>query len=372
MELFYYTSTDTMNKILTNGNIYATNIRYMNDSEEYINGMEEIYKLAQNTGLVKKWMQERNIDKGIMRNIQKLFTEDNLKESMQKMEYYSISFCKKNDLLSQWAIYAKESGVSIKMNFEDNLYHFLTKGENDVNQAEWQLSPQEVYYFTLESMKGPKSDYNFVAYKILDQLYETNFRDLDDWKKERWRYISTLVKRYDFYQEEEYRLVFDPNESTYAPCVQYRHDHKILKPYLNIECETGWPIWEIMIGPGFNQQVVYDSIEHLLNHAKVKNGIKTVGDYVKRINMYLNPYKEDLKMCKAYKELKNQILQKSWIKTTEFESATIFLNQKMREIEHAVSCVEDEYSEKVKEYFMKRHFTASGIVLTKSNIPYIF
>ena len=47
MELFYYTSTDTMSKILMNGNIYATNIRYMNDSEEYINGLKEIYKLAQ-------------------------------------------------------------------------------------------------------------------------------------------------------------------------------------------------------------------------------------------------------------------------------------------------------------------------------------
>ena len=370
--MFYYTSTDTMSKILINGNIYATNIRYMNDSEEYINGLKEIYKLAQNTELVEKWMQERNIDKGIMRNIRELFTKDNLTESMKKMEYYSISFCKKNDLLSQWAIYAKESGASIKMNFEDNSYHFLTKGENDTNQAEWQLSPQEVYYFTLESMNDCKSAYNSVAYKILDQLYATNSKDLDEWKKERWRYISTLVKRYDFYQEEEYRLVFEPNESAYAPYVQYRHDHKILKPYLNIECENGWPIWEIMIGPGFNQQVVYDSIEHFLNHAKIKDGIKTVEDYVKRINMYLNPYKADLEICKAYKELKNQISQKSWINIVEFEDASIFLNQKMREIEHAVSCGGDKYSEKVKEFFMKHHFTESGIVITKSSIPYIF
>ena len=42
MKLYYYTSTDTMRYILGSGDIYATNIRYMNDSEEYTNGLNEI------------------------------------------------------------------------------------------------------------------------------------------------------------------------------------------------------------------------------------------------------------------------------------------------------------------------------------------
>ena len=38
MELYYYTSTETMKLIITGGNIYATNVGYLNDSDEYING----------------------------------------------------------------------------------------------------------------------------------------------------------------------------------------------------------------------------------------------------------------------------------------------------------------------------------------------
>lgn len=48
MELYYYTSTDTMRYILEKGDIFATNIRYMNDSEEYTNGLEELFRLAGN------------------------------------------------------------------------------------------------------------------------------------------------------------------------------------------------------------------------------------------------------------------------------------------------------------------------------------
>ena len=57
MELYYYTSTDTMRYILEKGDIFATNIRYMNDSEEYTNGLEELFRLAGNEELVNKWYE---------------------------------------------------------------------------------------------------------------------------------------------------------------------------------------------------------------------------------------------------------------------------------------------------------------------------
>ena len=55
MELYYYTTTDTLRFILEKGDIYATNIRYMNDSEEYITGVNELWLLINNERLVKKW-----------------------------------------------------------------------------------------------------------------------------------------------------------------------------------------------------------------------------------------------------------------------------------------------------------------------------
>ena len=40
-KLYYYTRADTMYSILTSGMFWATNILYMNDSEEYLNGLRE-------------------------------------------------------------------------------------------------------------------------------------------------------------------------------------------------------------------------------------------------------------------------------------------------------------------------------------------
>lgn len=154
MELYYYTSTDTMRYVLTGGNIFATNIRYMNDSQEYINGLKELYNLSQNENLVREWIKQEQLDENLWNKLQNVFTSQNLEENKQEMEYYSISFCKKNDLLSQWAIYAKESGVSIKMNFEEQerVYNFFTNSDdeksdnknNDDNKkkAEWNLFPK--------------------------------------------------------------------------------------------------------------------------------------------------------------------------------------------------------------------------------------
>ena len=372
MELFYYTTTDTMKYILTQGDIYATNVRYMNDSEEYINGLKEIYELVGRTDLVTEWINQRGFDNNLSNKMQNTFSQDNLDDNMRNMEYYSISFCKQNDLLSQWAIYAKEAGASIKMNFEDSPYKFISEScdEDKNNKAKWELLPQEVYYFTYGSMQD-KSSYKEIAYKILDQLYECDAKDKSDWKKERWRYVSALVKRYDFYQEKEFRLVFDPNVSAYIPSIQYRHDNKVLKPYLDIFCDNGWPIMEVMIGPGFNQKVVFDSVQHLLDHVEVKVGIRSVEDYVERVKLYLNPHDSKLKKYPVYNNLSSQCLQADWVANVEMGQAKIFINQEMRKLRDAIY-KDDDCNKNIENYFNQNYFTKSGVVLTKSSIPYIF
>lgn len=375
MELFYYTTTDTMKYILTQGDIYATNIRYMNDAEEYLNGLNELYNLASNKELVKKWITENKYDERLLSKIENTFSIDNLEENKRNMEYYSISFCKENDLLSQWAIYAKEAGVSIKMDFKAPSYKFSSESIDKKHKAMWQLLPQEVYYFTYDSMRDKQAEYEEAAYRILNQLYTAKSSERLEWKRERWEYISALVKRYDFYQEEEYRLVLDPRESAYFPAIQYRHDKKVLKPYLDIYCDGGWPIMEIMIGPGFNQQVVYDSVAHLLDHAVVKVGVKSSVDYVKRLQTYLHPQNENLKKYPVYHELDERCarcLQSDYLnEEEEEEEAKIHIDRKMDELRKSIY-KDQECDENLKAYMNRYYFSRSGVVLTKSSIPYIF
>lgn len=371
MELYYYTTTDTMRYILENGDIFATNIRYMNDSEEYINGLEGLWKLANNREMIEKW-QGNNSRKDILtEDIQKVFTRENLTENQQDMEYYSISFCEKNDLLSQWAIYAKESGVSIKMDFGKGIYNFSATSTEDGEKTKWGLSPEKVYYFTYDSAEGTDEEWENTAFEILEKLYPKDSLDLVEGKKENWKYISAFIKRHDFYQEAERRLVFRPGAAAFPPLIEYRMDKKVLKPYIDVVCENGWPITEIMIGPGFNQQVVYDSVIHFMEHVKVMIGIQTAEDYIDRIKGYFKAYEDEFTKCKAYQNLEKCLSDTDMICSARLEDIQrVFTGQIKnicKEINHG-----NGYSREMKTYINNNYFTSCGVVISKSSIPYIF
>ncbi len=371
MELYYYTSTDSMHYILQGGNIYATNIRYMNDSQEYLNGLNELRILSEDKDLLKKIPLAAELDLASL-------SEEDWMSNSKDTEFYSISFCATNDLLSQWAIYAKESGTSLKMNFKEEDYTFTTESrvkkrtscaEEQANQlATWKISPKKIFYFTKESME--KNEYEEIATEIIKEIYYEKLRNPDLRETEGLKKISTIIKRYDFYQENEYRLAFSPKDVAFPPHIKYRHDNKILKPYLNIKCEHGWPIWEIMIGPGMNQQIVFDSLEHFLNNESVKVGIKNSDDYIERVKSYLDSLYIENKNDGSYNELMVYLSNRNDIDKEDFESikkATYFYVQKIiREIES------DPNNILGKEFIKSHIFTRSGVIITRSSIPYIF
>lgn len=373
MELYYYTTTQTMQYILQNGDIYATNLRYMNDSEEYINGLEEIYKLMHNRAIVEEWEKSR---KYTIREeaLNEVFNDETLEQNKRDLDYYSISFCEKNDLLSQWAIYARESGVSIKMNFSKDKYDFAAFSEIEETKGEpqkmWSGIPEKVQYFTYESMKGDNDLYRTRGNEILNKLYKVGEiqEDRDD-KKEQWKYISTFVKRYDFFQEAEYRLVFDLKNALDVPRIDYRNDKNVLKPYIDVYCQEGWPIWEIMVGPGFNQEIVYNSIKSFLDHAKIKNQINGLLDYVERVEEYLKPCEnfqnnEFFELQELINEIKND-------NALDIDNTLIKFCDGIRRMCNSEDLNKEE-NRKVKQYLQDYYFSRSGIILSKSSIPYIF
>lgn len=372
MKLYYYTSTDTMRYILGGGNIYATNIRYMNDSEEYTNGLNEIKLLMLDNDMVQAWIKERGRNDVKISDMEKIFTDENLKKNRENREFYSISFCEKNDLLSQWAIYAKEAGVSIQMDFEEGKkYNFSTQSCNgdEEKKARWSLKPEVVHYFTKEAME--KNAYNVEADVILDQLYGEENVDLAEDINERWQYASVYVKRYDFYQEAERRIVFQPKKSVEAPKIMYRQDKNVLKPYLDIECENGWPIQKIMVGPGFNQNVVYDSVVHFLNNAHVQNGMKKSDDYIKKIQEYFAPWNSELQKLPRYKQFKDALDHGYAIKGMDMYGVQRILGNQVQSLCDEI-CRSNVITQGTKEYVKNNYFSKCGIVVLKSSIPYIF
>lgn len=358
LDLYYYTSVETMTYILQGANIYATNLLYMNDSEEYVNGLKELRYIIN--------------DKARAESGEELILQEKLDSTMKdEVTRYSISFSTAKDLLSQWSTYAGESGVSLKMRFTGKERYKAKYKENDKKDSKekreyvtsLELLPRKVYYCTRSAMKD--AEYKNTKEKIWKAIEDANSNttvgDLKENVNFIWKDMSSYVKRYEFSAEEEYRLVFDWMQLLYPFIIDYRNDENVLKPYLDIECENGWPICEIIVGPGFNQDVVFKSIIHFLNHRDIQTPKLSNGDFCKKCEEYLKMDEEmPPGIKKMWEERKSRI-----INGTENERYSEFL--KIRQ-EILLLQEEDKYIAKLSN----RELSKDGIILSKSGIPYIF
>ncbi len=362
---------------MQNGNIWATNLDYMNDSREYLNGISEIRTLVTKSNITAKWFESKQKQKEYAEcPIQEIFSEQNGEERQNISSRYTISFCRKKDLLSQWTTYAKESGVCLEMVFEpDKADEFLLYKKDQKDSEEREIPVErglkEIYYFTEERIDAQK--YQETAEKILTDLFGENADNLDSESLiERWAQISIFVKQYDFYQEEEMRLAFDTmkinSETGKQPRIGYRIDKHIMKPYLDVQCKNGWPITSVMVGPGNNQEVVYKSIKFFLDHAKImSSALVTEEQWKEQIKNYLcynkriSPFWKELEQNKGGSSKIIKSLYDRW-KTFSLSSKEAVLTDIAEIIKQS------EYCSDFENYYLTR----SGIIAEKSSIPYIY
>ncbi len=268
-ELYYYTSSDTMRFILTKGDIFATNLKYMNDGEEYTNGLSELRAVLNEIYKGKGEIEEAAYEDAINR----------------QPKVYSISFSRERDLLSQWSMYAKESGVSLLMDFskdKDGAVYEIPRNDKRAGAKEVKTVPRRVYYLTRQAMK--EGEYRRVSQEIIEDIGKEKtvvrkavLDDIHDGIDVIWRELAPYVKRQEFFQEAEYRMIFtlnsleagDAKRDDSSIRIDYRVQDSVLKPYLDITRKGGWPVKEIMVGPGFNQKTVYDSVMHFMENARL-------------------------------------------------------------------------------------------------------
>lgn len=347
MELYYYTNVETMRFILQGANIYATNLGYMNDAEEYANGLRELRDIF-------------NERKG-----KELISPKMLSEMLEnEITSYSISFSEARDLLSQWSMYAGESGVSLKMDFSrTKKYLAYPIGSDGLKAKKRKILPdkvtiQKVYYCTKMAME--ENEYK----KIVDEIWDktgAKIKDIDDEYLALWKQMAPFVKRAEFKAEAEHRLVFNMAEWEESFQIDYRNSQNVLKPYLDIECKDGWPIHEIVVGPGFNQDVVFRSILHFLNHAKLRIPKLNGSKYRKRCEEYFS-------LCGGIPEGVRKIWDEGKIRFNNDEANhySNFMNIRhdmMKELKAG-----DAFLEQLR----RRELTKEGIILSRSRIPYIF
>lgn len=390
--LYHYTSTEVLDNLLDNGTFRASNVFYLNDAEEYREGVESL----------------KNAFNSIPNDI---FDAINI-DGRSHVGIFSISFSQEKDSLYQWVTYAKESGVAIEL--DETLLRGrdswlgIEKDNDDSVRVNDKEKPnyKNLLYFHL--------DRNLKPVKYASDEYQNSTKKNTNLTRESLMWLASYHKQEGFAQEKEVRL------STFAMCRgnkkakvnYYRMGKKgVLRPYLDIvfgranqfhdeEFEISLPLKSITIGPSSNQQAVFDSVVHRLRYGG--------NDVLYNYNDEKKGDKDRLKknFCDFIKEILEWLCDQNITKSHEFtekydpgksiEHNLGIIDSDCKIVNSIVKTILDEWIDENQlnreEYcdwsslnindeqeqrlmckiYNNFYFSKKGVIVRKSKIPYIF
>ena len=229
----------------------ASNIRFMNDSKEYEEGVEFYNNLSKTIDEKIKHFFDANSSIPINDNI------------------YLISFCGNGDLLSQWKWYGKNSGVSIKFNIDKIAYRTYEYRNDNGKIKDWDLVDPHTKPLRIKYKEKEKKEY----FQTL--LNQSRIHDSEAYDLVRLAFVP-FCKHEGFAEEKESRLVFYIGDLDIDETIKGVFDIKYntfeegrIKPALNVNMELHDEgndahniISEMIVGPGINQEIVFNFLIH--------------------------------------------------------------------------------------------------------------
>lgn len=300
---YHYTSLETMWAILESETLRATQARFSNDSEEIRKGVRILKELCAQEpggplGKYANWLRECG-------------GED--------IDCYIACFCGEDDILSQWRGYCRNDGVSIGFSFDKTHPCYFFKNAADGEQDPQAVRIFPVWYVAEEGRKH--SGKKIISEQDLKDMLAKKLKEQDELSDVACKaFINAtipLIKHAGFCEEDEYRLIIRntlPAHVGNTPFpldkyVCYAQGDGIKNPYINIsfgknklnDCvkkvglygltkeakteldhsfsaistggggayqlveETNWEgTSQIIIGPGKNQQEVFEAFDRVL------------------------------------------------------------------------------------------------------------
>lgn len=264
--------------------IFPSQVQYLNDSQEYKDGIRVVANIGSKNNVY----------------------EDNV---------FVVCFCGKEDLLSQWKYYGQNCGIAIEFDFNDNVqfrWWNLENKDDDADKFGFFLTPYPVLY------KNKESNYEYL-YKLIKK---SNIKE---------NIINTIFipycKNITFEEEKESRIIFFPIQELeeFKTKMKYRVTETKIIP--QFECKVYYqkgnnnlsppiPIKNIMIGPGYNQLIVFNSVISMLEKTNYEleyideDRIRKLKDEAKREKKI---YKKDMsnikpkQLCVVTKSRKKKI-----------------------------------------------------------------
>lgn len=251
MEIFHYTDLNGLKGIIEMPGFWATNFQFLNDSQEIKHGL----------ACLKNTMPylEGKIDKKlfILLNSSISYFEKN-----QEVDVYNISFCKRDDLLSQWRGYASGIGVSLEFDSEELIYA--------LDYGALEGYEKEVIY-TRENSTPAMLEETQVFLKKISRILDLNNECPTENLASMLFAVRVLpfFKNVSFEAEKEYRVAI---HGTYDNVkVKFRTSMKGMIPYIEIKTfldkkgkHLKLPLKGVKIGPCDNFDFVEQGVKFFL------------------------------------------------------------------------------------------------------------
>lgn len=296
--VYHYTSLDAFKSIMENREFWATNIYCMNDSTEYIEGLNRFKK-----HLEQKLSTVSDAQKKIIRLAISHIDDDTSGQiiRLSRNNIFALCFSYNKDSLELWNYYGGESGISIEFDWNachnlpgmslirKELYDILEKPYKNKNE----ILPKNNLYFFPKAVVYDENEKNEIIDCVITRSLEAYEKrsslpinislaatDLVD----QFFLICPYLKHQGFKGEGECRIVWNSVPSESEPfCIYQREkdemDIKYLKyKIVDLNCRPiqKWPIKEITIGPGKKQRDVEEQVKDFLSENNLKDLIAKV------------------------------------------------------------------------------------------------
>lgn len=268
--LFHYTNLEALHSIVETKTIRATNVYYLNDSEEIHYARKLFIESLTETSLPEEYKKQlTEWDERWLKDVHHIFT---------------ISFCVDGDKLSQWRGYSiHHKGISIGFD-EETLKNLdpeftLEKCIYDINtQKETIRTLINDTYTKVIAELTPSSDTSLSVGIAGDYGEELHDLFTDKIKSDLLKTFCK-IKPPHFSEEQEYRLISKYYPSNQDPKIKFRPGKTTLIPYIEIDLKkisTETPLFtQVIVGPSSNSKLKYQSISHFLRNTSTCSSTTT-------------------------------------------------------------------------------------------------
>ncbi len=247
--IYHYTSANALLSILKNKILWATNIRYMNDSSEFNYALE----------ICKKYMwdrfQENYCQAG---NNYKIFGYEiyQLEEVFSCLYVFSLS--KKADDLNQWRSYSLTTqGYCIGLNL-DMLKQLCKKRKWKLIKCNYsEKSQKRIIFRYVDKVAGEISSIPNPHDFNESPLLKNSINELQN--------IASTIKNKSFCEEDEYRIIVNNESNKLAP--NFREGISMITPYVELRLsdeEAIQIISKVIVGPTPHPELSKESIKVML------------------------------------------------------------------------------------------------------------